>query len=75
MYTAKHAKLFAHKVHGSQSYVFYIDIRSTSKGYEEFVRGTMEQDGAVYLRGRVSKIYEDNGKLIVKGADTLSGIR
>jgi heterodisulfide reductase subunit A len=33
----------------------------------------MEQDGAVYLRGRVSKIYEDNGKLIVKGADTLSG--
>ncbi len=73
MYTAKHAKLFAHKVHGSQSYVFYIDVRATGKGYEEFVRGTMEQDGAVYLRGRVSKIYEDKGKLIVKGADTLSG--
>ena len=33
----------------------------------------MEQDGAIYLRGRVSKIYEDEGKLIVKGADTLSG--
>jgi heterodisulfide reductase subunit A len=73
MYTAKHAKLFAHKVHGSQSYVFYIDIRATSKGYEEFVRGTMEQDGAIYLRGRVSRIYEDEGKLIIKGADTLSG--
>ncbi len=29
--------------------------------------------GAVYLRGRVSRIFEKGGKLIVRGADTLSG--
>ncbi len=73
MYTAKHTKLFSHKVHGGQSYVFYMDIRSGGKRYEEFVRGAIEHDGAMYLRGRVSRVYERNGKVVVQGADTLSG--
>jgi heterodisulfide reductase subunit A len=50
-----------------------MDIRSGGKGYEEFVRRAIEQDGAKYYRGRVSKITEQNGKLIVRGADTLAG--
>jgi len=73
MYTAKHTKLYAHKVHGGQSYVFYMDIRSGGKRYEEFVRGAIEHDGAMYLRGRVSRVYEKDGKVMVQGADTLSG--
>ncbi|MBI3946099.1 MAG: CoB--CoM heterodisulfide reductase iron-sulfur subunit A family protein, partial [Armatimonadetes bacterium] len=52
---------------------FYMDIRAGGKNYDEFVRRTIEEEGAVYLRGRVSRVYEKNGKLIVKGADTLSG--
>jgi heterodisulfide reductase subunit A len=71
MYTAKHAMLYQHKVHGGKSYVFYIDIRAGGKNYEEFVRRAIEDDGVNYIRGRVSRIYEKNGKLIVKGADTL----
>jgi heterodisulfide reductase subunit A2 len=73
MYTAKHAMLYQHKVHGGQSYVFYMDIRAGGKNYEEFVRRAIEDDGVNYVRGRVSKIYEKNGKLIVKGVDTLLG--
>jgi heterodisulfide reductase subunit A2 len=73
MYTAKHAMLYKHKVHSGQAHVFYMDIRSGGKGYDEFVRRAIEQDGARYYRGRVSKITEENGKLIVRGADTLSG--
>jgi len=73
MYTAKHTKLYAHKVHGGQAYVFYMDIRSGGKRYEEFVRGAIEHDGAMYLRGRVSRVYEKDGKIMVQGADTLSG--
>lgn len=73
MYTAKHAMLLRHKVHGAQAYVFYIDVRAGGKNYEQFVRRAIEQDGAVYLRGRVSKIYNKGDKLVVKGADTLSG--
>jgi heterodisulfide reductase subunit A2 len=74
MYTAKHAMLYKHKVHEGQAHVFYMDIRSGGKGYDEFVRRAIEQDGAKYYRGRVSKVTEQNGKLIVRGADTLAGI-
>ncbi|OQB43224.1 MAG: putative glutamate synthase (NADPH) small subunit [Candidatus Hydrogenedentes bacterium ADurb.Bin179] len=73
MYTAKHTMLYKHKVHDGQPYVFYMDIRAGGKNYDEFVRRAIEQDGAIYYRGRVSKITEDDGKLIVRGADTLSG--
>jgi heterodisulfide reductase subunit A len=73
MYIAKHAMLYQHKVHGGKSYVFYMDIRAGGKMYEEFVRRAIEDDGVNYIRGRVSRIYEKNGKLIVKGADTLLG--
>jgi heterodisulfide reductase subunit A2 len=73
MYTAKHAMLYQHKVHDGKSYVFYMDIRAGGKNYEEFVRRAIEEDGVNYIRGRVSRIYEKNDKLIVKGADTLLG--
>ncbi|HWR53618.1 MAG TPA: CoB--CoM heterodisulfide reductase iron-sulfur subunit A family protein, partial [Bryobacteraceae bacterium] len=74
MYTAKHTMLYKHKVHDGDAHVFYMDIRSGGKGYDEFVRRAIEQDGAKYHRGRVSKITEENGKLIVRGADTLAGV-
>ncbi len=73
MYTAKHAMLYKHKVQDGQAHVFYMDIRAGGKNYEEFVRRAIELDGARYYRGRVSKIYEQSGKLVVRGADTLAG--
>jgi len=73
MYTAKQAILYKHRVHDGQAYVFYIDVRAGGKGYEEFLNRAQEEDGVVYLRGKVSKIFRDDGKLIVRGADTLSG--
>jgi len=74
MYTAKHTMLYKHKVHDGQAHVFYMDIRAGGKGYDEFVRRAIEQDGAQYYRGRVSKITQERGKLVVRGADTLAGI-
>ncbi|MDR3218089.1 MAG: CoB--CoM heterodisulfide reductase iron-sulfur subunit A family protein [Dysgonamonadaceae bacterium] len=73
MYTAKHAMLYQHKVHEGESYVFYMDIRAGGKNYEEFVRRAIEEDGAHYIRGRVARIYEKDGKMVVKGVDTLLG--
>ncbi|MFN8257394.1 MAG: CoB--CoM heterodisulfide reductase iron-sulfur subunit A family protein [Bacteroidales bacterium] len=75
MYSAKHAMLYQHKVHHGKSYVFYMDIRAGGKSYEEFVRRAIEEDKVGYIRGRVSKIFEREGKLIVTGADTLMGAR
>ena len=74
MYTAKHGMLYRHKVPDGRAVVFYIDIRAGGKGYEEFTRRAIEDDGVEYVRGRVSRIYRrQDGKLIVRGADTLAG--
>ena len=73
MYTAKHAMLYKHHVPDGQAYIFYIDIRSGGKDYEEFVQRAVEDDGVLYLRGKVSKVFEDKGKIKVWGVDTLSG--
>lgn len=72
MYTAKHAHQVLDKIPDSQAYVFYMDVRTPGKAYDEFYNRTLE-DGAVYLRGRVSKIYPEGDKLICKGEDTLIG--
>ncbi|MGC7847586.1 4Fe-4S binding protein [Desulforudis sp. 1088] len=72
MYTAKHAHQVLEKIPGSQAYIFYMDVRTAGKGYEEFYQRTLN-DGAVYIRGRVSKIFQNGDKLIVRGADTLLG--
>jgi len=73
MYNAKQALLVKDKLHDVDTYVFYMDIRANGKGYEEFVKRTIEEYGANYIRGRVSKIYPDGDQMVVKGADTLLG--
>ena len=73
MYTAKHAMLYKHHVPDGKAYIFYIDIRSGGKGYEEFIQRAVDNDGIMYLRGKVSELYEEDGKIKVMGADTLSG--
>ena len=73
MYLTKMALLYNHVVHDGRPYMFYIDIRTTGKGYEEFVQRTVEEHGLLYLRGKVSKIFREGDKLRVLGADTLTG--
>ncbi|MBW2726244.1 MAG: CoB--CoM heterodisulfide reductase iron-sulfur subunit A family protein [Deltaproteobacteria bacterium] len=73
MYLTKHAMLYKHKVHDGQAYVFYMDVRTGGKGYEEFYTRAAEEDDVLYIRGKVSKIFEEDGKVMVWGVDTLSG--
>jgi heterodisulfide reductase subunit A2 len=73
MITAKQVLMYKHKVPDAQVYVFYIDIRAAGKGYEEFVQRAMSEEGVLYLRGRVSRVFQEDGRLQVWGADTLSG--
>lgn len=72
MYTAKHALLLKEHNPDARAYIFYIDIRAAGKNYEEFVEKAQDA-GVLYLRGRVSKIFPRGDKLIVRGADSLSG--
>jgi heterodisulfide reductase subunit A len=73
MYSAKHAIILKHRIHDAQAYMFYMDVRAAGKGYEEFWRRACVEDDARYLRGRVSRVYQEEGKVIVEGMDTLSG--
>jgi heterodisulfide reductase subunit A len=73
MYVAKQAIMYKRQVPEGQAYVFYIDIRSAGKGYEEFVQQAMEQYDVLYLRGKVSKLFPEDGRVVVWGADTLTG--
>ncbi|WP_457572306.1 4Fe-4S dicluster domain-containing protein [Desulfovulcanus sp.] len=74
MYTAKHAFMFKHAVPDGEVYVFYIDVRAAGKGYEEFVQRVMEEERIAYLRGKVSKVFQRDDKLVVWGSDTLTGM-
>lgn len=59
MYTLKHAIQLKEKYKDKiEVYVFYMDIRSNSKGYEEFFERARSL-GVTFIRGRVSRISED----------------
>jgi len=73
MYTAKHAYLYKHAVPDGQAYIFYIDIRTAGKTYEEFVQRIIEEEDLLYFRGKVSKVFKDGDKVVVWGSDTLAG--
>ena len=73
MYLTKHAMLYKHKVHDGQAYLFYMDVRTPGKDYEEFYTRAAEEDDVLYIRGKVSRIFEEDGKLMVWGVDTLTG--
>ena len=73
MYMAKQAIMLKEHDPDVQCYNFYIDIRAGGKDFDEFSRRAQEEYGTIYLRGRVSKIYEEGKKLIVLGEDSLIG--
>jgi len=75
MYLAKQAYIYRHFVHNGKAFLFYIDIRSNGKGYEEFVQRAKEEEGIVFIRGKVSKIFQRGDKVVLWGADTLTGER
>ncbi|MDH5782415.1 MAG: CoB--CoM heterodisulfide reductase iron-sulfur subunit A family protein [Candidatus Bathyarchaeota archaeon] len=70
-YSAKHALLFKELVPDAEIHSFYIDIRAVGKNYEDFIRRVQEETGIHYTRGKVSRIYEQNGKVKIFGVDTL----
>jgi heterodisulfide reductase subunit A2 len=73
MYVAKHTMVYRDKVPDGKAVVFYTDINTGGKGYEEFVRKAGEESHALYLRGRVSSMKWDGDIVRVQGVDTLSG--
>jgi heterodisulfide reductase subunit A len=74
MYVAKQSMAYKQQVPEGQATVFYIDIRSQGKGYEEYVQQAMEEHDVLYVRGKASKVFQENGRVTVWGVDTLAGL-
>jgi heterodisulfide reductase subunit A len=74
MYVAKQAMLYKQQMPSGQATVFYIDIRTQGKGYEEFAQQAMEEYDVLYVRGKASKVFQQNGHVVVWGVDTLTGL-
>jgi heterodisulfide reductase subunit A len=74
MYVAKQAMLYKQRVPDGQATVFYIDIRTQGKGYEEFAQRAMEDYDVLYVRGKASKVFQQNGSVTVWGVDTLTDL-
>jgi heterodisulfide reductase subunit A len=75
MYTLKHVVQIKEKYKEDvEVYVFYMDIRSPGKGYEEFYDRARER-GVNFIRGRVSRIDEDPvaHNLTVHSEDSILG--
>ena len=59
MFGLKEAILLKEHYHNEvEVYIFYIDIRTPSKGYEEFYSKSREM-GVIFVRGKLSQILED----------------
>ncbi|MBP1700106.1 MAG: Cob--CoM heterodisulfide reductase subunit [Deltaproteobacteria bacterium] len=72
MYTAKQAHLLRDKVPDAKITVLYMDVRAFGKGFEEFYE-RVQKEKIIYRRGNPSEVFRKNGKLVVRGEDTLLG--
>ena len=73
MYTAKHAMLIRDKYPDTEVYVFYIDVRTPGKNFDEFYRRAVEEYGVHYIKGMVGKVSPEGGKLKVQASDLIAG--
>ena len=73
MYTAKHAMLIRDKYPDTEVYVFYIDVRTPGKNFDEFYRRAVEEYGVHYIKGMVGKVSPEGDKLKVQGSDLIYG--
>ena len=72
MYTAKHAMLTREKYPDTDVYVFYIDVRTPGKNFDEFYRRATEEYGVHYIKGMVGKVSpRADGTLDVQASDLI----
>ena len=72
MYTAKHAMLTRDKYPDTEVYVFYIDVRTPGKNFDEFYRRAVEEYGVHYIKGMVGKVTPEGDKLKVQASDLIA---
>ncbi len=72
MYSLKQSLLILEYFKGMEIYIYYLDIRSFGRGYEEFY-SKVQREGATLIRGKVAEVVPDGDKLLVRAEDTFTG--
>jgi heterodisulfide reductase subunit A len=72
MAVAKQAHLAHDRLPGAQITVFYMDVRSYGKGFEEFY-DRVREEGVTYRRGNPAEIIRRGDQVVVRAEDTLLG--
>jgi len=75
MYTAKHAIAIKEKHPEIDINVFYIDVRTPGKNFDEFYRRAVEVYGVNYIKGQVGKIADEGDGLHIQAVDMLDNKR
>jgi len=75
MYTAKHAILIKEKYPEIDVNVFYIDVRTPGKNFDEFYRRAVETYGVKYIKGQVGKVIDEGDFLTIQAVDMLDNRR
>lgn len=74
MYALKNSILIKEHEPDTEIYIFFMDMRTPGKGYEEFYRRARDL-GVTFIKGRPSQVIEDpeTKNLIIKSEDVLLG--
>jgi quinone-modifying oxidoreductase subunit QmoA len=56
----------------AEIYIYYIDVR-TPGFFEDFYTDTQRDGHIHFIRGKVAKVFEDKGRLVVEAEDTIEG--
>ncbi|TFG69644.1 MAG: hydrogenase iron-sulfur subunit [Methanomassiliicoccus sp.] len=72
-YAIKQAVILRKTFPYMQVYIYYIDIRSAGRGFEEFYVRSQEEFNVKYMHGRVSDIQKGKNGIMVRAEDVTLG--
>ncbi|MFO7886019.1 MAG: CoB--CoM heterodisulfide reductase iron-sulfur subunit A family protein [Desulfobacteraceae bacterium] len=75
MATLKHATYIREQYPEAKIYIYYIDIRTPGRKYENFYKNLKEDENIFFIKGKVAEVSEDEatGNINLVAEDTLSG--
>jgi heterodisulfide reductase subunit A len=76
MYAIKQARMLKDRIPDAEVTIYFMDIRASGKGYEEFYAKATEDFGVKFVKGRVGKIFPAAGgeEVLIRYEDVGKGM-
>jgi len=72
-YAVKQAVILRKTFPYMQVYIYYIDVRTAGRGFEEFYVRAQEEFGVRFIHGKVSDVQKGNAGILVRAEDVTLG--